>query len=604
MLPLMKRWGPGALLTALVLLVWGQSISFQFVWDDKFFIKDLQSIRSLRQVPEMFYSLAAQSSQPEAFTLFRPLRTLHYAILYALGGDTAQPWLFHLANLVWHAAATLLFHQVLLLILGRKIGEKQDSIRWFAWLGAAAFAVHPVVSEVVCWAKSLDDLMATAFVLASCLALLRDQPEPLARRSYGWAVTFFILALYSKESAVPFALFCLPLLAWRMRRGWWPSLQASLPFFVAAFGFVVHRHLVIGRTSQTAPISGGYVQTLIDTLPAGPIYARLLAGIPPFCIDYSYMDSNQVLSTPSVMLGYALLAGLILGILLAWRGGQKLLSAGLLWFLVFMLPCSNLIPMMQYCAERFLYLPLLGWIAALTSLAMLIPRRNLSLAICMLTLVIWSGVAWQRSWIWRDPLTLFVQSHLEGPTTPRVQNNAISAAFGQPHLRAAFSRGARPGYPSEVAVSPTITNHPPDWPAVVATLAQLHQLFPDDMAVVTALGHSHILRGQAAEAIPFFERATLQHPDQLSFWSSLSRAQVAAGRDDQAAETCQRALARDASHLLTLELLATIQHRQEKYSDAHQTYLKLHAAAPDNREFAQRAADLERQLAALLTPAR
>jgi tetratricopeptide (TPR) repeat protein len=444
--------------------------------------------------------------------------------------------------------------------------------------------------------------MATTFVLASCLALLRDLPEPTSRRNYWWALVFFVLALYSKESAVPFALLCLPLLAWRRCRNWWPAFRLSLPFLLAAFVFVAHRHLVIGRTSQTTPISGGYVQTLIDTLSAGQIYARLLAGIPPFCIDYTYMDSNQALGTPSVMIGYALLAGLILGTLLAWRSGLKLLGAGLLWFLIFMLPCSNLIPLMQYCAERFLYLPLLGWIVALASLAVLIPNRRLAITICSLVVVTWSGVAWQRSWIWRDPLTLFLQSHLDGPTTPRVQNNAISAAFAQPHMRAAFSRGAKPGQPSEVILSPTITNQPPEWAGVEATLAQLHKLFPEDTAVALALGHCHSLQGRTDEAVPCFERAVELYPGKFSFWISLVRAYVAAGRDAEAEAACQRALALNANHLPTLEHLAAVQHRRKKFSAALQTYAKLRAAAPENRDFAERAAELERQLASLPTP--
>ena len=173
--PILKRW-PCALLVALVLLVWGQSLSFQFVWDDQFFIQDLKSIRSFASVPEMFYSLDAQSSYPEGFVLFRPLRTLHYAVLFALGGGgAAKPWLFHLANLFWHALATVLLYQVLILLFCNNSEDEEENrtARLVALLGAAAFAVHPVVSEVVCWAKSLDDLMATVFVLGSCYALLR-----------------------------------------------------------------------------------------------------------------------------------------------------------------------------------------------------------------------------------------------------------------------------------------------------------------------------------------------------------------------------------------------------------------------------------------------
>src|SRR6266496_2886565 len=73
-------------LVLLVALVWGHTVSFRFVWDDKYFIEDLPSIRSLHNIPAMFYRLDAQSSYPAGFVLFRPLRTLHYALLFALGG--------------------------------------------------------------------------------------------------------------------------------------------------------------------------------------------------------------------------------------------------------------------------------------------------------------------------------------------------------------------------------------------------------------------------------------------------------------------------------------------------------------------------------------
>jgi hypothetical protein len=591
-MPLLKRLLPGALLAALVLLVWGQCVSFQFVWDDSFFIGELQSIRSLRNVPEMFYSLEAQSSYPAGFVLFRPLRTLHYAVLFAVGGgDVPKPWLFHLANLTWHVVATILLFQVLLLILEGRAQKKEASVRWVAWLGAAAFAVHPVASEVVCWAKSLDDLMATTFVLASCVALSRGQPEPLCVRSFGWALAFFALALYSKESAVPFALFCPLLLAWRLGGRAWPAIQRSLPFLALAFIFVVHRHLVIGRTSQTAPLSGSYGQTLIDTLPAVPIYARLLAGIPPFCIDYSYMDSGHPLSAPAVIAGAVGIAVLLFLTVLAFRRRQALVGAGLVWLLLFMLPFSNLIPMMQFCAERFLFLPLVGWIVALSSLALMIPNRNLALTISTLLLLGWSAIASHRSWIWRDELTLFMQTHLDGPTSARVQKNAVCAAFNLPHMKAVFRRVTKPDQLPEFVLDTTLTSQSPEWPAVEATISQLHELFPTFTSVTTALAVTKALQGWPVEAIPLFELASQQTPQVVSVWNNLSRGYVAAGRDVDAERACQRALALDAQHVPTLEQLADIQWRQKDFAGAHETYGRLCTAVPENREFAERAAE-------------
>src|SRR6185436_5946586 len=96
---------------------------------------------------------------PEGFVLFRPLRTLHYAVLFALGGgDAPKPWLFHLANILWHAAASMLLYRVLLLAFEKaqenSAAPDEKARKWIPLVLALAFALHPVTSEVVCWAKS------------------------------------------------------------------------------------------------------------------------------------------------------------------------------------------------------------------------------------------------------------------------------------------------------------------------------------------------------------------------------------------------------------------------------------------------------------------
>src|SRR5512147_653063 len=91
-----RRWAPFFLIGLVTALIWGHSVTFQFVWDDREFIQELESIRSLRNMPAMFTSLDAQSSFPEGFKLFRPLRTLHYAVLHQLsGGEAPSPRLYH-----------------------------------------------------------------------------------------------------------------------------------------------------------------------------------------------------------------------------------------------------------------------------------------------------------------------------------------------------------------------------------------------------------------------------------------------------------------------------------------------------------------------------
>src|ERR1041384_3186979 len=79
----------GVILLA-VILVWGHSLRFGFVWDDYFFIETNEAIRSLNNVPRIFTDLAAQSSYERGFIVYRPLRTVHYALLYWLGGGRTR----------------------------------------------------------------------------------------------------------------------------------------------------------------------------------------------------------------------------------------------------------------------------------------------------------------------------------------------------------------------------------------------------------------------------------------------------------------------------------------------------------------------------------
>jgi len=138
-------------------------------------------------------------------------------------------------------------------------GAEIRRVKTVALLLGLAFAVHPVVSEAVCWVKSLDDIMASVFTLAALYSILawtgHDHEKPLKG-----ALVFFVLAVYSKESAVPFAIVAF-FVFWSIHRlSFKQSLRLSSGFlFVAAF-YVVHRHLVIGRSSQTAAISGTYTE--------------------------------------------------------------------------------------------------------------------------------------------------------------------------------------------------------------------------------------------------------------------------------------------------------------------------------------------------------
>jgi tetratricopeptide (TPR) repeat protein len=589
------KWPPFVLLGLATLLVWGQTVTFQFVWDDAFFIHDLPSVRSLRHVPEMFYRLDAQATS-DKFRVFRPIRTAHYALLHALTGrEVPQPWIFHLANVAWHGAVAMMLFvvmQSLLPPLARDLTP--DEARWWSFWAALAFAVHPVVSEVVCWAKSLDDILAAFFVLAAMRDLLQSPDSRMAR----WrAVLFFALAVYAKESAVPLVAVALVCFRKIQSLPWKECLRRSIPFVLVAAVYLVHRHLVIGRSSQIEPISGSYGQTLIDMFPIVREYFRLLWGVPPFFIDYSYMQGRFSFSSGAVLAGLVLLAALLAAGIAASRSRKlALLGFGLLWTGLFLLPVSNLLPMMQYMAERFLYLPLIGWLMAIVAIAASAPQPRLIRTLALILTLLWAAIAWNRSWIWRDPVTLFVRSAQEGPQTQRVENNAVSAILHLPAIERYLSLD-RTGKKLFIAESAD----PVAGRYAVAILAEANRLFPTNDNILSAYGICLAATGEPGKGLPLLERAAQAQPDNLDRWLNLCRAALDANQPARAQSAMEKAAGLSATNAAVLQLRFKYYWQTANYPAARETLLQLNQVAP-GEENAHWLSEVEKKLKAAGQP--
>jgi tetratricopeptide (TPR) repeat protein len=538
-----------AIIALLAVLVWGQTVTYGFVWDDHYFIMDNPGIRSLRNIPAMFYSRIAEATHPKDFPNFRPIRNVVYALLFQLGGKPAsQPWIFHLANVIAHTAAALMVFSVAALLF---LPAGEGPARWASLFTGAAFAVHPAVSEVVCWAKSLDDILAAIFVLAATRQLLLWKG---GKRRIIAALVFFALAMYSKESAVPFAgvVFFL----WRAchKLSWKRCALLTAPFVLVAAIYTIHRALVLGATAQGAPISGTYGQTILDTIPAITIYFRLLWGIPPFSIDYWDRPAHLSLFSASVMIGLLLIlfwAGVTFA---AWRSEtHRLVALGLLWLGLFLLPVSNLIPMVQYLADRFLYLPLIGWLLGLGALLLIAPKRFPSPVVAAILLAAWIPISLSRERIWRDEFTLFVESSLAHPSVRTLREDAVAAIFILPEVETSFRLNFKT---RAVIPAPSIPRGQAE--TILPILMRAHQALPDERRFTSALVIAYTAAGQVSNAIPILESAAREQSSDVHNWLDLGTAYAMEGNAPKAREAWETALRLEPTNRFALDRLRAL----------------------------------------------
>ena len=357
----------------------------------------------------------------EGAGLYRPVTTAGYAAQWwAFGGE---PMGFHAVNVAGHALVGVL----LLLLLA-------EFVPLFAALaGALLFAVHPVHVEAVANVVGQAEIYAAAAVLLACWLYVSGERWSEAWRGARLAAiaALYAVGLGAKEIAValPALLVALDV----ARAGPTPlrhkllrelPLLVTLAFVVAAY--LVLRTAVLGTTAGEAPAVGlvglGTGARVATALTVWPEYLRLLL----FPLDLA-ADYGPAVLLPAtgwsvdVVLGVLVLAAL-LGLAWALRRRARVVSLGITWFVISVLPVSNLlVPAGVILAERTLYLPSVGlsWVAA--GLVALWPatatarERRWALGVGVAALGLLAGRTVARNPTWFDTFTVMNTLAVEHP---------------------------------------------------------------------------------------------------------------------------------------------------------------------------------------------
>jgi hypothetical protein len=310
--------------------------------------------------------------------LYRPLTIASFvAQWHAWGG---MPLGFHAVNMLLHAAVCLL----VLALLSRFLP------RMPALVGALIFAVHPVHVEAVANVVGAAELLVALSFLGACLLYLDGAgwgPTGRAARTAGLAILYAV-GLGAKENAatLPGVLFLLEFFRGNGEsaaegstgEGFGARLRREAPVFLclaAVLGtYLIVRASVLGTVTGElpAPSLRGLASTdrLLTALTVWPQYVRLMVFPLDLSSDYTpavLLVAHSV--SAMVLFGGALLLALLA---LAWdvRKSSPAVALGIAWFLVTVLPVSNLVlPAGILLAERTLYLPSVGFVLIVGALA-------------------------------------------------------------------------------------------------------------------------------------------------------------------------------------------------------------------------------------------
>ena len=367
-MPRNRVFGPGVFaLLGVTILVFLTSLPNAFVYDDFDYVVNNPLMQQKAVTLGDVAGAAYPPNHPELH-LYRPLVGLSFLLDRAAWGMAFDPgWRptrFHVTNLLWHLGVVAL---LCLLIARVREANGRSEIAWPALIAAALFAWHPLVTESVAWVVGRAEVMAAFFSLAALHAWLGARRSDRAPRRWfvaAWAA--YGLAILCKESAIMLPALVV-LVEWLLlpkpEQGGRTRRAGLAGFAAVAVVYALWRwHLFAGIPMEHRAYEG-VTDSWTRMLVAGKVMARSALMV---LVPYRQSVFHEV----QVERLWSALADAGLVVALAWaaarRGRQPAWLAGGLWFLVALLPVSNLLwPIGERMAERFLYWPLAGCALAL-----------------------------------------------------------------------------------------------------------------------------------------------------------------------------------------------------------------------------------------------
>ena len=438
---------PGVLVAALAVSIYLGALRNPFVYDDRITVVENPSIRHLGELRLVL-----------RFDLFRPLVNLSFAIDHAFWD--LEPFGYHLTNVLLHALnVVLLFAVVRGLVEDGRLrlqGGWEMSVgsaRLIAVAAAALFAVHPMMTESVGYVSGRSEVLAGMFFLLALLAMRAG----LGRGRAGWvavSIVLFVLAVLSKEVAIMFPFVVLAydrlLLAGSEleRRRRLVRLHLPLVAVGAVIGLARVGVFLLVENAFSAESVGRMFRYLTLQFEVVWKYVRLL--VLPVRQSIAHNVTGFIVVSALGAIGLGLTCALAYRV----RAHAPLLSFGVAWFLLLLVPTSSVLPLQYPIAEHRVYLASIGlFLVAATGFARLVQGvrtpplrpRVLLYAAGLAVLASLAGLTVSRNVVWANPVALWRDAVIKAPRwdTYMAFGNALRDAGNCEAALVAYDRARR-----------------------------------------------------------------------------------------------------------------------------------------------------------------
>ncbi len=341
-----------------------------------------------------------------------------YALSYSLFGINPIP--FHaLAIFMHNLNCILVFFFVLKVFKKRKV----------AYISAALFCTHPLVTEPLNWVSARHYLSNTTIILTCAFFYINFRKEEKRKNLWISLVIAALGLLLTRNPwtlTLPFFILIVELffLDTKIKRRFYPTFYFGIAILFVGiyfFGRIQDRVDFMGSSIPTTPESSpSYINRVTYTTMSA---ARLLFYPKKLSL---YPEGERVSNT--FLLGGQLVLIISLILFVTWIVHGKYKKAGVLTSIyISLLPAFSPIQVSWFIAERYLYFAVIFFAIFLSSIIVKLEKtaklKNLAIYMTLLILGIYIFRDIKRGRDWQNRKSLWEATARTNPNSARVYNN-------------------------------------------------------------------------------------------------------------------------------------------------------------------------------------
>ncbi|MAE61787.1 MAG: hypothetical protein CMJ49_10590 [Planctomycetaceae bacterium] len=445
------------LLAVAVLVVYGQTVTFDFVmYDDQQYIYENPIVSAGPTWEGVKWAFGSSHSSN-----WHPVTWLSHMVDCALFGRDAdgvpKPAGHHAMNVVIHLVNTL----ILLLLLTRMTGRF-----WPSTFVATMFAVHPLHVESVAWIAERKDLLSTLF---GFLVILMYHAYTARGGAWRYVVmcALFALGLMAKPMLVTWPFVLLLLDVWPLKRMRVPkflgmdAVQSSdapdrpstpmrsirylilekIPLLAMTVALAVvtvlaqHGGGAMGGEGADGPT---FIERGTNAIVSYVRYLQKMIWPDDLALFYPHPQVPGGVPWTSTQIGAAIAMLILITIATLWLRRRRYPLVGWLWYLGTLVPVIGLVQVgSQAMADRFTYIPLVGIFVVIAwgmgdviqaHTARIRWLRAAAMAAAIALTIAATAVSFVQTQTWRDSITLF-QNSIDRTTNNATMHHSLGLAY-------------------------------------------------------------------------------------------------------------------------------------------------------------------------------